>query len=403
MFRSLRHRNFRLYFLGQLVSLHGTWMQHVAQSWLVYRLTDSSFMLGLTGFVGLLPILLFGLIGGVIADRLPRRRLLVGVQVAAMLQAALLALLTLLGWIQVWHILLLAALLGITRAFEMPARHALIAQMVERGDLLNAIALNASVFKIARFAGPALAGWLVAWVGEGMVFLVNALSFFAALAALCAMRLNESARAVPRSRRKDLVEGVEYAWKARPIRLALGMVALLSVAGMSNSVLMPVFAREVFNAGPETLGLLLGALGVGALLGTLRLAQRSEVMGLDRLIGWAGVTTGLTLPLFAQAGDLIPALLALVVVGFSMTSVITSANTFIQLTVSDAVRGRVMALFSVLLMGLMSVGDLLAGTLGEWLGASTTVTGLGLTCLLGALVYLRSMGKGKRGELRLEE
>jgi len=385
---SLRHRDFRLYYVGQLVSLNGTWMQTVAQSWLVYRLTDSSFMLGLVAFLAMLPVLLFGLLGGLLADRLPRRRLFLVAQALAMAQALVLATLALGGWIQVWHVMVLALLLGLVHAFEMPARHTFIAELVPREDLPNAIALNSSAFNIARFVGPTLAGWVVAGFGEGTAFAVNAVTFLAVMGAI--QRMN-SPPPLPDGREGGpgrLAEGLRFAWGAPAIRSALGMVGLTSLLGSSYAILMPVFTREIFAGGAGTLGLLLGSAGAGAMLAALRLAQRASGSGLDRLIGHSGVVAGVFMLLFAGTRHLGLALVLLPVIGFCFTSLVASANTLIQLEVPNRLRGRVMSLFSVTFIGLTPLGNLVAGTLGHWLGAPLTVALFGGACLTGALTYL---------------
>jgi MFS family permease len=393
VFRSLRHRNFRLYYLGQLTSLHGTWMQTVAQAWLVYRLTNSSFMLGLVSFFNLLPVLLLGLLGGVTADRFSRRRLMIVAQSAAMLQALLLGTLTLGGWVRPWQILVLATLLGIVQAFEMPARHSFINGLVPREDLANAIALNSGAFNVARFLGPAIAGWLVLWYGEGTVFLINAASFLAVLTSLLLIRET----AAPRlhsdgSVMQHLHEGLQFAWQRPRIRAALLMVSAISLLASCVLVLMPVFAKEVFASGPRVLGLLFGATGVGALAGALRLAHRRSYAGLDATIGVAALIASVSASLFAQIDVLWLALLILVLAGAGQVSAVASANTLIQLTAEDEVRGRVMSLFAIIFIGFMPFGSLLAGVLAHSLGAPATVTLFALFCAMAAMVYLRLRG-----------
>jgi len=390
LLRSLRHREFRYYFLGQLVSLHGTWMQSVAQAWLVYRLTQSSLMLGLVSFCALIPVLLFGLFGGVLADRLPRGKLFFAAQAIAMFQALLLAGLTLAGHIQVWQIMALAFFLGVVQAFEMPARHVLVAELVPRGDLGNAIALNSGVFNTARFIGPALAGVLVGWLGEGWVFFLNGVSFIGVLGALHAAGI--TGLGAPRregSAREHLLEGLRFAWRDRPIRVALLMLAAVSLVGVPYMVLMPVFASEIFHGDARTLGLLLGAAGAGALLGALRLAQRADPYGLERVIGSAALGGGAALVTFALAPVLGLALPLLLLIGLSLTTLVASINTFIQNQVPDALRGRVMALFSVTFIGIAPLGNLLAGALAHWVGVQITVVCCGVVCAACGLVYWR--------------
>lgn len=392
VFRSLRHRNFRLYYLGQLTSLHGTWMQTVAQAWLVYRLTDSSFMLGLVSFFNLLPVLLLGLLGGVTADRFSRRRLMIVAQSAAMLQALALGTLTLAGWVRPWHIVVLATLLGVIQAFEMPARHSFINGLVPREDLANAIALNSGAFNVARFLGPAIAGWLVLWYGEGTVFLINAASFLAVLGGLLVVHEAVSPRLhTDGSVMQHLREGLQFAWRQPRIRAALLMVGVISLLASCILVLMPVFAKEVFASGPRVLGLLFGATGVGALAGALRLAHRRTYAGLDATIGVAALIASVAASLFAQIDILWLALLILVLAGAGQVSAVASVNTLIQLTAEDEVRGRVMSLFSIIFIGFMPFGSLLAGVLAHSLGAPATVTLFALLCAMAAIVYLRSL------------
>lgn len=390
LFRSLRHRPFKYYFFGQLISLHGTWMQNVAQAWLVYRLTHSSFMLGVVSFCALIPVLLFGLLGGLLADRLPRGRLFVIAQWIAMAQALLLAALTLSGQIRVWEIIVLAFALGVVQAFEMPARHVLVAALVPREDLHNAIALNSGVFNTARFVGPMLAGLLVGWLGEGWVFFINGASFVGVLAALHAARIGQLATPTHAgSAREHLFQGLQFAWRHRPIRFALLMLAAVSLVGVPYLVLMPVFAREIFHGGAQTLGILLGASGAGALLAALRLAQRADPAGLERVIGMAGLGAGVALVAFGLTAVFWLALPLLVLTGFAMTSLVAAVNTFIQTQVPDALRGRVMALFSVTFIGVAPLGNLLAGSFAHGAGVRLTVACFGSVCALCGLLYWR--------------
>jgi MFS family permease len=368
-------------------------MQNVAQAWLVYSLTNSSFMLGLVSFFNLLPVSLLGLLGGVTADRFSRRRLMITAQAAAMLQALALGVLTLGGWIRPWHILVLATLLGVVQAFEMPARHSLINGLVPREDLANAIALNSGAFNVARFLGPAIAGWLVLWYGEGTVFLINAGSFLAVLASLLLIRETVAPRLQSDSSvMQHLREGLQFAWHRPQLRAALLMAGVMSLLASCVLVLMPVFAKEVFASGPRVLGLLFGATGVGALAGALRLAHRRSYAGLDVTIGIAALIASVAASLFAQIDILWLALLILVLAGAGQVSAVASTNTLIQLTAEDEVRGRVMSLFAIIFIGFMPFGSLLAGTLAHALGAPATVTLFALFCAMAALVYLRSRG-----------
>ena len=382
LFESLALRDFRIYFFGQLVSITGTWMQNVAQAWLVYRLTDSSFLLGFVAFMGLMPVLVFGLVGGVLADRYPRKPLMVAAQSLALAQAVTLAVLTLTGWVEVWHIIALAFVLGVVHAFEMPTRHSFLAEIVPRAQLPNAIALNSSLFNLARSLGPALAGWLVAAAGEGVVFVINAGTFVLLLLGLWAIRMPGAGSERPGSRPGALLEGLRYAARHPRIRAALLLLASVSLLSTGYSVLMPVFSKEVFGGGPETLGLLLGAAGVGALVAALRLAYLSGRQQLDRQIGGAVIAAGVAMVGFTATATLPVALPLLAVVGFALTTLIASTNTLLQMLVADTLRGRVMALFSVLFIGANSLGNLLAGTVADRFGAPNTVLAFGAIALV---------------------
>ena len=387
-FRSLRHRNFRLFYFGQLISITGIWMQHVAQAWLVYRMTESSFMLGLVSATALVPILLFGLHGGVLADRLSRYRLFIVTQLLAMIQAFTLCVLTLAGWVQIWHVLVLAFLLGLVHALEMPARHSFVAELVPREDLPNAVALNSSQIHLARFIGPAIAGWLVAWVGEGLVFLINGMTFVAVIVALLALRLPSRAQAARHEQRsRGVGEGLRFAWRHLDIRGVLSMVGMVSLVGTSAAVLMPVFVAQVFHSGAQSLGLLLGMMGGGSLVGALMLARRKKTVGLESIVAAGGIVAGVALILFALTHTLWLALLILPAVGFSLTMVIASSNAFLQLTTPDSLRGRVMSLYTVTFHGLMPLGVLMVGALAEYVGASLTVMVCGVFLFLTASVF----------------
>ena len=407
LFESLRLRDFRIYFLGQMVSITGTWMQNVAQAWLVYRLTESSFLLGFVAFAGLLPVLIFGLAGGVLADRYPRKTLMVAAQGIALLQAVTLAVLTLTGWVEVWHIIVLAFVLGIVHAFEMPTRHSFLAEIVPREQLANAIALNSSLFNLARSAGPAIAGWLVATSGEGVVFAINAGTFLLMLLGLWVIRMPAAPSDRGGRRRGALAEGLRYAAGHPRIRAALLLLASVSLLSTGYSVLMPVFSKTVFAGGPTTLGMLLGAAGLGALVAALRLAYLSGRQQLDRQIGGAVMTAGVAMAAFAATAYLPLAMGLLAIVGFALTTLIASTNTLLQMLVTDTLRGRVMSLFSVLFIGANSLGNLLAGTVADHIGAPTTVLAFGCIALVLGTVHRlyapRLAREGGAPEERTEE
>jgi MFS family permease len=383
IFRSLQHRNFRLYYLGQLVSLNGTWMQSVAQSWLVYRLTGSGTMLGLVGALTLVPNLIFGIYGGWLADRFDRRRLLMIAQALAMIQAVLLGALTILGWVEAWHILLLALALGLVQAVETPVRQSFISQLVPREDLANAIALNSSMFHLARFMGPAIAGVLVAWIGEGPVFLINSITFIAVLASLFYLQFPKATREQTNQRGlSGLWSGLHYARGHHLIRTLLVMVATVSLMGSAMVVLMPIFVVQVYGQGPGTLGLLMGMLGAGSLTGALLLAGRRDFRLLERRVALAAIAVGVGLILFAFNPWHGLALLILFVIGLSATTVFASSNTLIQLAVPDRLRGRVMALFTVSLQGMISIGQLLLGSAADKVSVATVVAASGAVLLI---------------------
>lgn len=388
MFRALRHRNFRLFVGGQIVSLVGTWMQMVAQSWLVYRLTHSEWLLGATAFCLHLPVFLLGPLGGVAADRYSRHRLVILTQTLSMVQATVLAVLTLTGVIQVWHVLALALLLGTINAFDMPCRQSLVIQLTGKEDLLNAIALNSSIFNAARVVGPALAGVLVAALGEGICFSLNAVSFVAVIGGLLAMRLPRFEPPPPQSPWEHLVDGFRYAHRSRLLRVLLGLVAVVTISGMPALVLMPFFADAIFHRGSRGLGFLMGAMGTGAVIGTLVLAKRSEATGLSRVIFASAVGVGLGFVLLGLSPSFHLALAVVVMVGFSVMRHNASVNTVIQVSIPDEYRGRIMALYSMMVVGMGPFGSLAAGALAERLGPRLTVMLGGLLCL-GAAAWFR--------------
>ncbi len=387
--RALRSRNYRLFFGGQGISLIGTWMQSVALSWLVYGRTGSVLLLGEVAFASQLPILLLSPVAGVFADRWDLRRTLVATQSLMALQALLLAILTLTGVIQVWQIVVLSVMAGVLNACDMPARQAFVVQMVARPeDLSNAIALNSFLFNGARLVGPSLAGLVVAAIGEGPCFLLNAASFGAVILALVGMAL------APRpSRRADgsvlhgLREGFGYAFGSRPIRLVLGLLSLVSLTGMSYATLMPVFAKDILGGGPSTYGFLLGATGVGAVLAVLYLAWRPSVAGLWRVIPLGAGTFGIGLIALSRVQALWQALPLLVLTGLGMMLQIASSNTIIQTIVDEDKRGRVMSIYAMSFIGMAPFGSLLITSLAHRIDVSWTLVAAGGCCLLGALLF----------------
>ena len=392
MLRALRHRNFRLFFIGQLLSLPGTWIQMVAQSWLIYRLTDSAVLLGLAGFASQFPVFLIAPLGGALADRFSRHRLLVATQVASAVLALSLAALTLSGQVEVWHVFTLASLLGVVNGFDLPARQAFTVQLVGREDLPNAIALNSSAFNAARLVGPALAGVLVAAAGEGWCFLLNGVSYATVLGALLAMRLTPTERPVHTgSMLAHIVDGVRYVRGHLPIRSLLLLLGMVSLAGMPYAVLMPVFADRILGGGPQGLGILMSCAGGGALVGALLLAARRSPRGLGGWVPWAAFGFGLGLVGFSLSRTFWLSGALLVPTGFAMMVQMAASNTLLQMMVPDALRGRVMSLYSMMFMGMAPLGSLLAGSLAEVIGAPGTVAGGGALCMLAALWFRRRL------------
>lgn len=386
-FRALKHRNFQLFFAGQFVSLTGTWMQSVAQSWLVYRLTGSVVLLGMIGFAGQIPVFLLAPFGGALADRFDRQKILVITQSWAMLTAFTLAILTLTGNIEVWHLFVLALCFGLGNAFDIPTRQAFVSDMVAREDLLNAIALNSSMFNGARIVGPAIAGILVAAVGEGWCFFGNAVSYVAVITGIILMKITPTVRERKGSTFSNIAEGFSFVAKTAPVRGLLLLLGLVSLMGMPYAVLMPIFASEILGGGSQTLGLLMGASGIGALAAALILASRKEVFGLGRWVAITSGTFGLALILFSFSTNFWLSLLILVPVGFSMMTQMSSSNTLIQAMVPDELRGRVMSVYSMMFMGMAPLGALLAGTLAEKFGAPQTIAIGGAACVIGSIIF----------------
>jgi MFS family permease len=385
--RALRHRNFQLFFSGQLISLIGTWMQTVAQSWLVYKMTGSSLLLGSVGFASQIPVFLMAPVGGMVVDRTNRHRVIVITQTASMVLALILAALTLTHHVKVWHIFVLAALLGLVNAFDIPGRQAFLIDMVGREDLMNAIALNSSMFNGARIIGPAVAGILVARIGEGWCFFANGVSYIAVIVGLLLMHIQCVRRSKTDSPLEDIKEGFRFVSRTKPIRALLLLLGLVSLVGMPYVVLMPVFADRILHSGARGLGILMGFTGIGALMGAFTLALREGVKGLGRLVAIACGTFGISLFLFSFSRTFWLSALLLLPVGFSMMLQMASSNTLIQSMVPDALRGRVMALYSMMFMGMAPFGALLGGALADKLGAPVTVAIGGIASVMGAIAF----------------
>ena len=369
--RALRHRNFRLFFGGQSISLIGTWMTRIATSWLVYRLTGSALLLGTVSFAGQIPTFIFAPFAGVWVDRLNRRHVLVWTQTLSMVQSLALAVLTLSHHITIPLLLALSVMQGIINAFDMPGRQSFMVQMVEdRGDLSNAIAINSSMVNMARLVGPSLAGMLIAVTSEGWCFLIDGISYLAVIASLLMMRIHfPTIKRKPTSAFADLKAGWTYVSGFVPIRTILSLFALVSLMGMPYVVLMPIFAAQVLHGGPHTLGFLMGAMGVGALMSALWLAARKSVRGLVRMIPISCAVFGLGLIGFGLSRVFLLSIAMMMVSGMGMMMGMAASNTVIQTIVSEDKRGRVMSYYTMAFMGMAPFGSLLAGTMANGFGA----------------------------------
>jgi MFS family permease len=380
--RALRHRNFQLFFTGQLISLIGTWMQSVAQSWLVYRLTGSSALLGLVAFAGQIPIFLLAPIGGYAADRMKRHRMVIATQVSSMVLALILAALTLGGGIKIWELFVLATLLGVVNAFDIPARQSFLVEMVGREDLMNAIALNSTMFNGARIIGPAIAGILVAKIGEGWCFFANGISYIAVIVGLLLMRVEPLRRkAATLSPWETIREGFHYVGRTVPIRAIVQLIALVSFAGLPYTVLMPIFADKILHGGAQTLGVLMGATGLGALGGALFMASRTALKGFTLWIPCGAAGFSVSLAGFALSSNVWLSCALLLLAGFAIMIPTSASNTLIQSIVPDHLRGRTMSVYTMMFIGIGPIGAMVAGFAAESFGARLTV-------LIGAAICL---------------
>ena len=386
--RAFRHRNYQLFFAGQLISVCGTWMQSVAQSWLVYRLTGSAALLGLVNFANLIPVFLLSPIGGATADRHSRHRIMIVTQIVSLLLAFVLAALTLTGRIQVWHLFVLASLLGINYAFYVPAQSAFVVDMVGKEDLMNAIALNSSLVNGARIIGPAIAGLLVAAIGEGWCFFLNGVSYVAVIGGLLLMELTPHHKvSLTGSPIKHVVEGFGFVARTGPVRELLLLLGAVSLFGAPYAVLMPIFSDQVLHHGASALGLLMGSSGVGALLAAISLAARTQLRGLGRWVASSTVGFGASLILFGLSHSFWLSAALLVPLGFAMMIEMAASNTLIQAMVPDHLRGRVMAVYSMMFMGMAPIGALLSGVLADRLGAAVTVAMGGVIAIAGSFAF----------------
>ncbi len=389
IFRSLQYKNYRLFFGGQSLSLIGTWIQRIAVPWLVYHLTGSAFLLGLVGFAGQIPTFFFAPIAGVLIDRWNRYHILIFTQIAAMIQALILAFLFLTGTIEIWNIIVLSVFLGFINAFDIPARQALVVELVEKKeDLGNAIALNSSMVNGARLLGPSIAGVLIAYTGEGICFLLNGISYLFVIVSLLLMKVDSKKRGIQKPNVfKELKEGFSYTFGNVPIKSIILLLGLISLMGMPYAVLMPVFANEILHGGSHTFGFLMGASGFGALIGAIYLASRRSVLGLGRIIPFSAGMFGLGLVIFSLSRFFLLSLISMVVVGLGMMLQMASSNTIIQTIVDDDKRGRVMSIYAMAFMGTAPFGSFFAGSMASFLGAPNTLIIGGILCVVGAFIF----------------
>ncbi len=388
-FRALQHRNFQLFIAGQLISLIGTWMQTTAQLWLIYELTGSAAFLGVLGFASQVPMLFLSSLGGYVGDRYDRKRGVIATQSASMILAFALAALKLTNIVNKWEVLVIAFLLGIVNAFDVPIRQAFFVQMVGKEDLPNAIALNSSIFNGARVVGPAMAGFAIAWFGEGWCFFLNGLSFVAVIVALLMMRIERTeTKPSEDSPLKSFVQGFHFAMSDAAVRPALLLLSVLSLFGLQYSVFLPIYANDILRGGARILGLLMSAAGVGAVLGALHFAARTHYKGLARWIAATSMTCAAGLIIFSQARFFWLCAAVLFVVGFAATSQMAATNTLIQNRVPDELRSRVMAVYATMFMGVQPIGSLIAGGVAKHIGAPYTLTVFGSLVLIGSLFFL---------------
>ena len=394
IFRALKYRNYRYYYYGQSISLIGVWVQNIAMGWLVYRLTGSALLLGTITFALQIPSLFITPFAGVLADRWNRRNVIIYTQALSMLVAFVLAWLTLTEKITVPLIIVLALFNGVVLAFDTPFRQSFVPDIItRREDLSNAIALNSSLYNLARFIGPPIGGVLIAWVGEGWCFFINGVSFLAVIVAMVAMRIKKVVR--PRrygSLLAQLREGVSYAWAFRPIRYLITLVALSSFFGLPFQALMPLFAAEILQGDSQMLGVLTGSLGAGALTGAFFLASRKNVQSIPRITYFTSLMFAVGLAVFALSSFTALSIIALMFTGFGMIVHFNSTNSLIQSIADEDKRGRVIALYSLTFMGITPLGSLLAGIVAEHIGVPYTVFAFSLVCIVSALVFGKRMG-----------
>jgi MFS family permease len=398
IFRSLRHRNYRLFFGGQSISLIGTWMQRITMPWLVYHMTGSAFQLGLVSFAGQIPTFILSPLAGAVTDKFPKYRILLVTQIISLIQAMILAILALTGTIHIWHIVVLSIILGCVNAFDVPSRHSLVIEMVEKKeDLGNAIALNSMMFNGARLIGPSIAGIMLATAGEGVCFLINAISYIFVIVSLTMMTINKQGKTVSNGNLfEEMKEGLNYTFGFKPIRHIIILLAVVNLLGASYQVLMPVFAKDILGGGSGIYGFLMGAAGLGALAGATYLASKETVIKLGRIIPAASAMFGLGLVAMSFSRHLSAALVFIAIAGLGLMLHTASSNTILQTITDDDKRGRVMSFYTLAIMGTAPFGSLLAGSLAKLLGTPVTVFIGGLSCIAGALVFYRRLPELKK-------
>jgi MFS family permease len=390
-FRALKSKNFKLFFIGQIVSLLGTFIQQIALGWLIYTLTNSAVYLGIIGFAAQIPALILTPIAGVYADRMNRRKVLIAAQTVAMFMALLMAVLYFTGLIQVWHIIVIAIINGMAMAFDTPFRHAFLLEMVGDKELLqNAIALNSTLINSARFIGPMIGGFIIALVGEGYCFLINGLSFLAVIIALMSMKVTPVNKGKTHdSIIKELIEGFQYSYSFKPIKYLLLLVITTGFFGLSYQVFLPVFARDILHGNSQTLGFLTGMMGAGALTGAFYLASRKGICGIPRLILISAITFSVALMGFSISEHPAISLILMYFVGFGMIVQFASTNTLLQTIVDEDKRGRVVALYGMSFMGVTPLGSLLLGTITPWAGVQYTIFVSAFICFIVAINFSR--------------
>jgi len=399
IFHTLKYKNFRFFFIGQGISLTGSWMQQTAMAWLVYKMTNSAFLLGLVVFANQFPTFILSPVAGVIADHFSRQRILLVTQCILMVQALALAALTLAGVVTIPEIILLGVIMGSVNAFDIPARHSFVFEMVEqKKNLTNAISLNSFIFNLARLIGPSAAGLLIAVTSEGICFLANGVSFIAIITVLLKMKVvsRRNMWQAGSSVIEHMKDGIKYAVRFLPIRSLLLLLGVMSLVGASYIILMPIYARDIIHSGPQALGLLMGSVGVGALLGTGFLAQRKTVLGLVKILSWSGLMLGICLIAFAFSRSLWLSVLLLALSGFGIVVNVSGTNILLQTIVEDDKRGRIMSLYAMAFMGTAPIGSFLSGIMAGFFGVLTTVVIAGIVTILAVIIFRKNLSAFKK-------